>query len=136
MSKLGMFDNELFAKYRLTHFFLLYLLRRILETDPLGKNFCANPAPFIATKKDRQQVLAALDKVARVMVRIINGEVRRRDAEGEKDKKKFFDFKRELKSPNAVRALETTVVTNYEVMTDSDMAVTFEKALAAAKKEP
>jgi hypothetical protein len=134
MSKLHMLENQLFAKYRLTHFFLMYLLRQVLETDPLGRSFCANPSPFIGTRKDRDHLLASIDKVAQVMMRIINGEVRRKDAETNADKNQFFDFKRELKSPNAVRSLETTVVTNYEVMTDSDMAITFEKAWKANRK--
>ncbi len=125
MSKLGMIENQLFAKYRLTHFFLMYLLREVLETDPLGKKFCTHPAPFISTRKDRDHLLGCVDRVAQVVMRIVNGEVRRKDAEATKDIKKLFDYKRELKSPSSVRALETTVVTNYQVMTDSEMAVTF-----------
>jgi hypothetical protein len=135
MSKLSVIHNQLFAKYRLTHFLLLYLLRRMLETDPLGKRFCSNPSPFISTQKDREHLLSCIEKIVQVMMRIVNGEVRRREAETEKDKTKFFDFKRELKSPNAVRSLEATIVTHYEVMTDSDMAITFEKAWNSKKKE-
>jgi hypothetical protein len=129
MSKLDMIENKLFANYRLTHFFLLYLVRQALETDPLGKQFCANPAQFTSTKRDQALLLATIDKVAQAIVRIVNGEVRRRDA----DKDTPFDFKRELKSPTAVRKLETTGITHYQVLTDSDAAVTFEKGWKSAK---
>ena len=136
MSKLDMIENQLFARYRLTHFFLMYILRQVLETDSVGKSFVIDPAPFVSTKKDRDRLLASIDKIVQVMMRIVNGEIRRKDAVAKSDPDKSFDFKSELKSPNPVKALEATIVTNYEVMTDSNMAITFEKAwrAKAAKK--
>lgn len=129
MSKLDMIENQLFARYRLTHFFLMYLLRQVLETDSLGKEFCAKPEPFISNRRHRETLLSSIDKIAQVVVRIVNAEVKRRDA----DEKTFFDFKRELKSPTAVRAFEATVVTHYQVLADTDAAVTFQKAWTRTK---
>lgn len=134
MSKKSAIESQLFAQYRLTHFFLMYVLRQVLETDPLGKQFCADPAPFISTKKDRDRLVKSVSRVVQVIMRIVNGEVRRKDDEAKQDPSKFFDFKSDLKSPNQVRALVTTIVTHYQVMADSDMAVTFEKAWKSDRK--
>jgi hypothetical protein len=124
MSKLDLIENQLFARYRLTHFLLVYLLRQALETDATGKRFCASPALFMGTRRDRQHVLECIDRVAQAVVRVVNGEAKRRDA----DLNAPFDFKRDLKSPTKVRELETAVITTYQVLTDNDAAVTFEKA--------
>lgn len=126
-SKLPMFNNQLFARYRLTRFFLLYLVRQALEVDDLGKAFCVNPAPFASSRKDKAQMLIALDKIAQVIARVVNGEIKRRDADPENP----FDYKDALKSPRAVRELETAVITTYQVLADNDAAVRFEQVWKA-----
>ena len=124
VSKLGLIENQLFAKYRLTHFLLLYLVRQALETDATGKSFCANPGPFIGTKRDRARLMTTLDKIIQAVVRVVNGEVRRRDQD---EKNGPFDYKRELKSPTPVRNLENAIITTYQVLVDNDAALAFEK---------
>jgi hypothetical protein len=130
VSKLGIIENQLFARYKLSHFFILYLVREALETDALGRQFCANPAPFISTKRDQARLMAAIDKIVQAVVRVVNGEVRRRDADADGP----FDFKRELKSPTPVRKLESAIITTYQVLTDNDAALTFEKGWKASSK--
>jgi AIPR protein len=121
-SKLSKFDNQLFARYRLTRFFLLYLVRQALEVDELGKKFCLNPEPFRSTRKDKKKMVASLDKIAQAIVRIVNGEIKRRDA----DPNNPFDYKDALKSPRAVRELETAAITTFQVLADNDAVVRFE----------
>lgn len=121
LSKLDLIENQLFAKYSITQFLLVYLLRRIIETDEVGKLFCADTARFTSTKKDQHALLAIIDKMAQAMVRIVNREVKRRDADLENP----FDFKRELKSPSAVRKFESTVIATYQILADDDETLTF-----------
>jgi AIPR protein len=128
MSKLPLIENQLFARYRLTRFFLLYLLRQALEADEAGRKFCANPSLFTSTKKDQARLMATIDKMAQAIARIISGEARRRDADVETP----FDFKRELKSPKAVRTLENAVITTYKILADNDAAITFGEGWKAA----
>ncbi len=121
-SKLNLIENQLFAN--LQHHAvsqLLYLLRKILETDSLGKEAGSDTAKFTAKKKDQQSLQSILDKMAQAMVRIVNREVRRRDA----DAADQFDFKRELKSPNAVRTFESTVLATYQILADDNEELTF-----------
>jgi AIPR protein len=123
LTKLDLIDNQLFARYRLTEFFLMYLLRQALETDKLGKQFCTNPAPFISTHNDQAHLLSCMDNIAHAIVRVVNGEVQRRDA----DAARAFDFKRDLKNPHKVRELEAPIITTYQVLIDNDAAPTFER---------
>lgn len=126
--KLDLIENQLFAKYRLTHFFLIYLLRQALETDELGKQFCQNPSPFMSTSKDQKRSLAAIDKVAKNVIRVVSRDIKRRDAD---EKNGPFDFKRALKSPSEVRTLESGVITTYQVLVDDDAATPFGKSWKA-----
>ena len=131
-AKLPLIENQLFAKYSLTRYFLLYALRKALETDPLGKEFCGEPAKFVATKRDQAKLLDAIGTISQVLVRIISREVKRLD-----DEKTPLDYKRELKSPTAVRKWETFALTHYQSIADyADTALTFSKLwnVKAAKK--
>jgi hypothetical protein len=116
-----MIGNELFAFYGLTRFLLLYLLREVLETDVEGKKFCLKPSTFIKQPRGKSRVLECTDTIAQVVVRLLDAEIKRRDAEPTAP----FDFKRELKSPNPVRELRSTVVAHYQIAVDSKLAPTF-----------
>jgi len=52
ISKLSLLENQLFARYGLTRFLALYLLRQALETDEAGRDFCAHPASFTKQPKE------------------------------------------------------------------------------------
>jgi hypothetical protein len=121
--KLGMLSNKLFGGYKLTHFLVMYLMREALETDTLGKQFCANPEKFISTKSDVAKLLTCIDRIAQTVIRALDNEVKRKDA----DLLNPFDFKRDLKSPNRVRLIETNVITTYQVLIDNAAAVPFTK---------
>jgi hypothetical protein len=121
MGRLKLLDNELFGHYSLTRFLVLYLLREALETDALGRQYCLDPVPFTNSPKKRARVKECVGNVAQVVLRLLNGEVRRRDANA----KSPFDFKRELKSPNSVRDIRTTIVSQYQIAVDSKLAPTF-----------
>jgi len=119
--KLSMLSNKLFGGYKLTHFLVMYLMREALDTDPLGKQFCATPENFISTKNDLTKLLACIERIAQTVLRALDNEIKRKDA----DLKNPFDFKRDLKSPNKVRLIETNVITTYQVLIDNEAAIPF-----------
>jgi hypothetical protein len=121
LGKLDLLENQLFARYSITRYLVLYLLREALDKDPQGKEFCSDPTPFINSKKKQARVMECVDKVAQVVVRILDSEIKRRDA----DPSAPFDFKRELKSPNSVRDIRSTIVSHYQIAVDSKLAPTF-----------
>jgi hypothetical protein len=121
LGKLGLLENQLFARYTITRFLVLYLLRETLEKDPQGKEFCLRPAQFLKSSGKRKRLEESIDRVAQVVVRILDSEVKRRDA----DPSAPFDYKRELKSPNSVREIASTIVSHYQIAVDSKLAPTF-----------
>ena len=121
LSKLELLENQLFARYTITRFLVLYLLREALEKDAIGREFCLRPNHFVRTRAKRDRLHECLDKVTQVVLRILDSEVKRRDA----DPSTLFDYKRELKSPNSVREITSTIVSHYQIAVDSGLAQTF-----------
>jgi hypothetical protein len=102
-------NSELMAKYRLTRFFLLYLLRRVLETDEEGKKFCRSPELFLREADGAGRIKRAVAVVLQDVVVDVNAEMEERE-----QRDNVFDYKRELKSVNAVRVFAKQVVPMYE----------------------
>jgi hypothetical protein len=101
-------DNKLMGSYTLTAFVLLYLLRRALEEDESGKQFCADPGPFVTAENGRTRIKEVARTILGDLVIDLNAEISERLHQG-----KPFDYKRELKSPTGVRELERGVIPQY-----------------------
>ncbi|MBZ0293611.1 MAG: AIPR family protein, partial [Anaerolineae bacterium] len=107
--KINDLDNQRMANYSLTNFFLLYLIRLALETDTSGKLFCQNPHPFISSVDGHNRLQDCIRSILQDLLIDLNHELRERDEAGN-----TFDYKRELKSPNAVRSIARSIVAGYE----------------------
>ncbi len=105
---LGELDNKLLATYTLTRFFLVFLIREALDTDPLGQKFIAAPASVVSTADDRSRLKHCVGEILRDLIVDLNAEVQDREESG-----KPFDFKRDLKSESAVRELARDIETSY-----------------------
>jgi hypothetical protein len=128
-------SNQLFGKYGLTRYLIIYLLREALETDSAGKELCKKPSKFLGEQNGRKRLNEALGKIAASLVRILDGEVTRRNKTAEV----FFDYKSDLKSPKAVEALRATIISQYQIVVDNGYAPGFSdawknSALGAKKK--
>ncbi len=110
---------EVLGKYRLVRFFLLYLLRSALEADELGRRFCRDPASFLAVPEWESGLRHCFRRVLTDLVIDLNEEV------GERDSGNPFDYKRELKSPQAVRALRRSVIPIYKKTVARDRITSF-----------
>lgn len=115
-------ENRLLASYRLTQYFLLYLVRQALELDHTGKDFCSNPYQFISQTDGRARVLRCTERIIKDIIIDLNAEVREREEAG-----KGFDYKRELKSPNAVRELYRSIIPQYQKAVSRGRATSFGK---------
>lgn len=120
IKSLDKIDNKLFGSYRLTRYFLVHLLRLALEEDAEGKLFCKNPATYLAESGGLDRIKAAASSVIRDLIIDLNAEVKDRDAKGNP-----LDFKRELKSPNAVRDLAKSIIPQYQKAVARDRASSF-----------
>lgn len=89
VAQLGAMSNQLFGKYGLTRHLIIYLLREALETDAFGKELCKNPSKFLSELNERKRLIEALGKIVASLVRILDGEVTRRNNTSEHN---FFDY--------------------------------------------
>ncbi|HDZ21688.1 hypothetical protein LCGC14_0698130 [marine sediment metagenome] len=119
---LGDVDNKLLGSYRLTRYFLLYLVRQALELDDQGKSFCLDPSSFICQANGRARLTHCIARIVKDIVIDLNAEVRERD---ESDTP--FDYKRELKSPNAVREITRSIIPQYQKAVSRGRASSFGK---------
>jgi hypothetical protein len=100
-------SHQLMARYRLTRFFLLFLLRQALEQDVIGSDFCRNPGIFL--HESRGRIRLCFNKVLNDIIIDLNAEINERE-----ENKNPIDYKRELKSPSAVRAFEKSIISSYK----------------------
>lgn len=101
--------DTLMGGYRLTRFFLLYLLRKALETDTRGKEFVRFPQAFVSEPKGIQRIEKTTKAILGDLVVDLNAELQEKAETGAP-----FDYKRELKSPTAVKAFAQQIVPMYE----------------------
>jgi len=101
--------HELMAGYRLTRYFLLYVLKAALRTTDVGSSFVKLPQDFVKSSADMARLRRSLDLVLGDLIVDTNAELNERDSA-----RKPIDFKRELKSPTAVRQLAQQIVPMYE----------------------
>lgn len=113
-------EHELMAGYRLTRYFLLFLLRRVLESDDIGKQFCQEPEGFLDSPNGRARIRHVAARVLKDLIIDLNAELRDREKQGNP-----IDYKRELKSPRAVRTLEKAVVPQYQKAVSRQRATSF-----------
>jgi hypothetical protein len=123
VERLKRFENEMFAEYGLTKYLLLYLVSEALETDPLGKAFCVDPAAFMHEPNGRERLKYAMNILIEAVGGSLDTEITLRNEpvelthlfEGFKEAEPF-DYKRQLKNPRPVRELRSRVISDYQFL--------------------
>ncbi len=108
VDSLSLLEHERFARYTLTKYFLLYLVAEALATDGVGQKFLRSPTPFLRATDGLERLNAAIKRLLADFIVDLNAEIREREESGNP-----LDYKRELKSPTAVRALSKNVISSY-----------------------
>jgi AIPR protein len=104
-SKLPSIKNQLVAKYALTRFAMLFMLRQIFENDETGKEVLLNPQKFILTSEDRKDFLESVSEIIDDIIVDFNGEVENLGAD--------FDYKSKLRDDTWVKKVSQDVVSSY-----------------------
>lgn len=112
--------NGMLGSYRLTRYFLLYLVRQALELDKDGKAFCASPSKFVLEGRGRERLRMCAQRIVKDIIIDLNAEIRERE-----EANKPFDYKREFKSANPVRELARSIVPQYEKAVSRGRACSF-----------
>jgi hypothetical protein len=126
-------QNQLFGKYTLTRYLIIYLIREALETDALGKELCLNPTAFLKGDGARDRVVQAVKKVATSIVKLVDTEATRR-SQMSQNGNEFFDYKSDLKSPRKIADIRAAIVSHYQIVIDNRYAPTFSEAWSSSDK--
>ena len=110
-----------FASYSLTRYFVLLLVKKVLESDEVGKLIVDEPSDVL--KKDMNRFLSALDTIIRGIMVDLNYKY--------KDAWVDFDYKSEMKSPVKVKELSDHLMKEYHKDLERQKAYTIGAAMAA-----
>lgn len=120
--------SRLFAGYSLTRYFVLYLFKRALVADEEGAAFSRDPGPLMEEVGADGLKAIASTIVADLLVDL-DAELSERAEEGH-----VFDYKRDLKSPSAVRDLANQILPAYEKAIRRGRATSFSGELAELRE--
>lgn len=102
---IGKIKNTLFAKYTLTRYLMIYIVRLLLEEDDLGKDVVAAPELYVLDKNKREALAASIGRILDDVVIDLNAEV---DQLGED-----FDYRGKLRDEAWVKALAHRLVADH-----------------------
>jgi hypothetical protein len=109
---------ELFSRYQVTTFILLYLLGEALSTDEVGKEFCKKPESFCTTPCEEDNLFKCIHLILGDLIIDLNGEFAER---GDKN----FDIKKTFKSANSLKELAKEVLTAYQKLVNRGRVASF-----------
>lgn len=105
-SKIGDIENKLVAKYVLTKYALLYILREILEKDQVGKELLRKPDSFVELAENREKLNQVIDIIMNDIIIDFNAEVKSLDED--------FDYKSKLREESWVKDKAKEIVASYQ----------------------
>lgn len=126
-SSIDALSNKLFASYSLTQFFILFLVKRALSADDAGAAFVKDPRG-IMEEMEASGLRSIVQVIVTDLLVDLDAELRERAEDG-----KVFDYKRDLKSPTAVRDLANQIMPSYEKAIRRGRATSFSDELAALR---
>ncbi|QIJ74608.1 hypothetical protein GU700_08470 [Methylobacterium sp. NI91] len=118
--QLGQIENQPFANYTLTRFFLLDVVAQILRKDKVGAKFVKDPSKLLINLTERDRFLLIIREILNGVIVDLNYEVKRR-GEG-------FDYKPLLKTSISSRELAQELIETYERDVARGKAETVEQA--------
>ena len=119
-------ENQPFANYGQTKFFLVHLVAQILKSSPEGSRFFNDPSVLIKEPQDYDVLDACMDRMLEDIITDLNGEIR--------DRAEPLDYKRELKSASAIQKLTNAVVGTYQKLVSRKRIGTFNEEWNEAKE--
>lgn len=116
---LHLFEDKRVASYKLTRYFLLYTMRRIIDESDVGRKMVEEPSKFLGSAWD--QTAKALNDIIVGLITDLDDEIG--EFEGS------FDYKSAFKSPVRVPELAATLVRSYNKDLRRDRIEGLDKAL-------
>src|SRR5260370_950462 len=110
-------DNTLFAKYVLTCYLLLYIVREILENDELAGEIFTKPGAFVRDEDDRTRFRECIRSIIGDIIADMNAEV--------KNYRDSFDYRDKLRDSEWVKKLATEIVKTYTKLVNRKTIIPF-----------
>jgi hypothetical protein len=110
-------ENESFAKYSITRYAILYILKSILKTDTIGQKVIEIPENFVRDKDTRSILINAVRLLINDILIDVNGDV--------EDYGEHFDYRSMLRDENRVKELRQRIATSYQKLTSRGRIKTF-----------
>ncbi len=104
-SKLSNIKNKLVAKYALTRYAIMFIIRQILENDKIGLELLAHPEKFVLNKKERDKFIEVIQTIIDDVIIDFDGEVYNLGED--------FDYKSRLREDTWVKKLSQEIVNSY-----------------------
>lgn len=117
-------ENELVAKYALTKYLILFIIRLILETDKTGQLLIEEPAQFVRDRKARRKLASCVKHIVNDIVIDLNQEV-----QGYGDD---FDYRGKLRDKAWAGRVASEIVATHRKLADRGNI----KSFAASWKSP
>ena len=105
ISKLSSISNHLVAKYALTRFAIIYILRLIFESDSMGKKLLVSPDKFVKSAINRKDFIEATTTIINDIIIDFNAEVQNLGED--------FDYKSKLRDEEWIKKLSQDIVGSY-----------------------
>jgi len=99
-------EDPLIRDYKLSKFFLIYVIRLLLNEDEIGRQIFEKPK--VPILRHEEQIKEAIKKLAKMLVVEFNYLVRSRKETG------YFDYKSDLKSREEVRGMAMELTKAYQ----------------------
>lgn len=105
IKKIEDIENKLIARYALTKYALMYVIRGILENDSVGLKLIQSPEEFVKNEDLRKALKEALLVIIDDIIIDLNAEVG--------DLSEDFDYKSSLRNDEWVKKLSRSIVSNH-----------------------
>lgn len=115
-------DNQMIAKYLLTKYAIMYMVRNILEKDEKGASLIQSPSLFLSDKGKIEVLKRALSIVIDDIIIDLNGEVNNLGED--------FDYKSRLRDDTWVKKLSNSIVSNYQKLVNRGRISAFKDELS------
>ncbi len=102
--------NQLFARYALTRFFLMYILRLILDGDATAARLNNDPKSYVSSPQARKRLEATIDKLLSEVITDLNAEI---DQLGED-----FDYRGKLRDETWCKQQAHEIAATHKKLVD------------------
>jgi hypothetical protein len=102
---LSQLENQLAARYVLIRYLMLYIVRELMEHDPVGERAIESPADFVRDPATRSRFAMCIGTIVQDLIIDLNGEIA--------DVGEDFGYRNRLRDSKWVTDLRKTLVAGY-----------------------